>query len=116
MSQGLKVSPVVLFYDSKKGISICNVGFKIGNQTDSIQAMCFSKSYLINSGDSLTIEKLYALGSVFQLNHVFKLQPKSDTVLGLEFKGSEKNFGDTIKIGLDISGVRNSIFIYKKMK
>ncbi len=116
IGNGLKVSPTVLFYDSKKNISICNIGFKIGNQTDSIQTMIFSKSYLINSGDSLTIEKIYALGSAFPLNHVFNLRPKSDTVLGLEFKGLEKNFGDTIKIALDISGVWSNIFVYKKMK
>lgn len=111
---GLRVSPVVLFYNSHKGQSTCEVDLRINNQSDLIQKVSFSKSYLINSSDTLAIEKIYALGTALSIEHIFNIPPKMDTTLGFMFKDLEKNFGDTIRVVLVISGFGNNTFIYKK--
>lgn len=64
--------------------------------------------------DTLKIEKILALGIPFEKDHAFYIPPKKDTVLGFYFKDLKKNFGDTIKFQLEISGVGKSVFIYKK--
>jgi|SRR6185437_3530854 len=112
----IEITPLHFFYETREGFATCSVGLRFYNQQDSIQEFNFSKSYLLNAAGTLKIEKILALGVPFESDHVFNIPPKKDTVLGFYFKDLEKNFGDTIKVILDIYGVKNDTFIYKKVK
>lgn len=112
----LKITPLDFFYNSRKGLATCSAGLRFYNQKDSIQKIDFSNSHLINSTDTLKIGKIWALGVPFESYHIFYLPPKKDTILGFYFKDLERNFGDTIKLVLNISNVRNDTFIYKRIR
>lgn len=115
-NDGLKITPSHFFYDSHKGLATCSVGLRFYNQQGSAQKIVFSKTHLINLNDTLKMEKIWSWGVSFDSDHEFNLPPKKDTVLGFYFKDLEKNFGDTIKVVLKISGVGENTFIYKKVK
>jgi len=113
---GIKITPVDVFYNSHKGVATCGVNLRFNNQNDSVQKVTFSKSYLINLGGTLKIQNIYAWMVPLPIVHVFNLPSKKDTTLQFMFKDLERNFGDTIKVILNVSGVGEKIFIYKKAK
>lgn len=113
---GLKITPVIVFFNAHKGIATCGVNLRFNNQNDSIQRVVFSKSYLINLKDTLKIENIYAWMAPLPKEYVFHMASKKDTALEFVFKDLEKNFGDTIKLTLNISGVGKNTFIYKKVR
>lgn len=113
---GLEVNPVIVFYNCKKGVSTCNAVFKFVNQGNSIRKIQIYSSYMINKRNKLQMEKLYSLGNELSITTTFAISPASDTTLGLMFKDYEKNFGDTIQVGLEISQLKNFVFTYKKTR
>jgi hypothetical protein len=113
---GLQITPLDLFYGSRKGVATCSVGLRLNNQGDSSQTVIFSNSHLINLADTLKMQKIWSLGVSFETDHVFILPSKKDTVLGFYFKDLKKNFGDTVKFVLEMQGIENAIFIYKKVR
>lgn len=113
---GIKISPVIVYYDSWKKVSTCDVIFTLSNHTSAIRRLIFSKSYLINLSDTLSLERINVLGNRLPVDHIFELYPNRDTSLGLYFTDLKSNFGDSIKVVLDISTVGNNTFIYKKTK
>lgn len=115
---GLKISPFKLFFSSHKGIATADVIYKITNLTDSVKQANFAKSSLININDTLKVEKMFAAhyATDIPLQNTFTIRPQKDTLIAFRFKDIKQKFGDTLKVIIGISGVGNTIFIYKRAK
>ena len=115
---GLKICPLRLVFTLHKKIAQCDVIFRIINPSDSVKEADFAKSYLINTRDTLPIEKIFPAFTATNLpsQNVFKINPQQDTIIGFTFKGLKESFGDTLKVVLRISGTVKNDFSYYKVK
>lgn len=113
---GTEITPLTLFYSSRHKISYCDVSFRIRNLADSTQNLQFAGSLLANANKTVVHDTVYAYGKAYPKDNIFRIPPKTDSLLAIAFHDSSGHFTDTIEVFLHLGGRKETRFKYARIR